>query len=242
MPEARGKNWSVDELHVLTAIYFVGDFSIGDDGRQECRVIADALGRPPASVDRQWRNIAALMRGDTELHIGKRVREILEFHLADPASGKAAAREVAKRNGWDLAHLIDRGTIGGGAITEVSASTRHEARAWMADCADLLEYKIFPSGSHGFFLAVEGLAASKRRLKMQVSCVLAGSSDQNPVRDARPSDLTAFLKARSRQIRVTALPSGRISIVDKSRADIGSERFAVTVQVIELKGNGDLRD
>jgi hypothetical protein len=58
------RNWSTDELRVLAAIYFNSSFSIGDDGRDECRSIADAIGRTPSSVDRQWRNLDAVVTSE----------------------------------------------------------------------------------------------------------------------------------------------------------------------------------
>ena len=74
----RNRNWSMTELRVLAAIYFSASFSAGDDAREECRMIADCFGRTPASVDRQWRNMQAVIVGKTNYNIGQLVRQAVQ--------------------------------------------------------------------------------------------------------------------------------------------------------------------
>jgi hypothetical protein len=81
-------------LRVLAAIYFNSSFSIGDDAREECQAIAESLSRSPASVDRQWRNMAAIVKGDRSYHVGGDVRRAVGDYLANPGGSKALALSV----------------------------------------------------------------------------------------------------------------------------------------------------
>lgn len=104
----RGKRerWSDDELTVLVAIYLCNDFSIGDDARPENQAIAEALGRSPSAVDRQWRNLEDLRSGKEVLHVGDNVRQALESQLDAPLDGRLRARRVIDANGWGIGWLL----------------------------------------------------------------------------------------------------------------------------------------
>jgi len=104
----RGKRerWSDDELTVLVAIYLCNDFSIGDDARPENHAIAEALGRSPSAVDRQWRNLEDLKSGKKVLHVGNNVRQALLTQLNAPIEGRLRARRVIEARRWGIGYLL----------------------------------------------------------------------------------------------------------------------------------------
>ncbi len=64
MPRHSGKHWSMDGFRVLAAIYFNSNFSIGDDARSGCHLMADRFERDPASIGklhRRCRSLASAM-------------------------------------------------------------------------------------------------------------------------------------------------------------------------------------
>lgn len=105
---SRGKRerWSEDELTVFVAIFLSNDFSIGDDARAENHAIAEALGRSPSAIDRQWRNLEDLRSGKEVLHVGGNVRSALEAQLEAPLEGRRRARSVIEARGWGIGWLL----------------------------------------------------------------------------------------------------------------------------------------
>lgn len=105
-----GQLWSEEELLVLVAIFNSNDFSIGDDARLENHRMAEAFDRTPAAVDWQWRNIDALGR-DPDRHVGVKVKEAVADFESDAKTGRLAAIEICRRNGWtELIQMIGIGS------------------------------------------------------------------------------------------------------------------------------------
>ncbi len=227
------RNWSTDELNVLTAIFMVGSFSIGDDERLECRIIADALGRSPSSVDRQWRNIAALLKGDTESHIGNLLRGVLRLHLDDPMAGRRLALRIAERKGWQLERLILAGEAKDGT-SMASVTVTSAVRAALLERIQHLDYCVFPSGSHGFALTSALSMPDSRRYRCYVSCTLHLPGSPNSPALAKVDRVKKELRETICRLRVYQLPSGGLSIADHSRMDIGRERFSVVIRMVQI--------
>jgi hypothetical protein len=237
--ELMRKRWTTDELNVLTAIFMVGSFSIGDDERLECRIIADAIGRSPSAVDRQWRNIAALLKGDTELHIGQLVGDVLQTHLDDPLAGRRLALRIAERNGWKLQELIRAGEASEGISTASPADTTAVRQALLEQLAQL-DYCVFPSGSHGFALSADMSLANTRRYRCYVSCTLLSPESVSAAATVKVARMSAELRATVSRARVLRLPSGGLSVADHSRLEIGRERFAVAIRVVQVERGATL--
>lgn len=228
------QRWSTDELNVLTAIFMVGKFSIGDDERIECRIIADALGRSPSSVDRQWRNIAALLKGDTELHIGSLVRDVLQAHLDDPLANRRLALAIAERKGWKLQELIRAGEASERVPPASSADTK-AIRDALRGQLEQLDYCIFPSGSHGFALSADVTLAGSRRHRCYVSCTLLAAESIAQPALTTVARMKTELRSMVEQVRVFQLPSGGLSVADHSRLEVAKERFAVVIRVVQVE-------
>jgi hypothetical protein len=228
------QRWTSDELNVLTAIFMVGSFSIGDDERIECRIIADAIGRSPSSVDRQWRNIAALLKGDTELHIGRLVRDVLQAHLDDPVAGRRLALRIAERNGWSLERLIQAGEAAGGAAAATPSATAAARQALLGALEDL-DYCIFPSGSHGFGLTAAVALPDRRRCRCYVSCTLVSPEAPGRAALATVDRVKRALRGVVERVRVIVLPSGGLSVADHSRLEITRERFSVVIRLVQVE-------
>jgi hypothetical protein len=212
----------------------VGSFSIGDDERIECRIIADAIGRSPSSVDRQWRNIAALLKGDTELHIGQLVRDVLQTHLDDPVAGRRLALRIAERNGWSLERLIQAGEATGGTAI-ASPSVTAAARQALIGALEELDYCIFPSGSHGFGLTTAVTLPDMRRCRCYVSCTLVASEAPGRAVLATVDRVRRALRGVAGRVRVLTLPSGGLSVTDHSRLELARERFSVVIRLVQVE-------
>jgi len=102
----KGPKWSRNEARVLVAIFDANDFSIGDDARPECRLIASELGRPPSSVDRQWRNVAKLLSGGQPEKIGRTVVDAVYWFQSDPNRARQMAPHICETEGWVLQTLL----------------------------------------------------------------------------------------------------------------------------------------
>lgn len=100
------RRWTADELDVLVALFFANDFSIGDDARPECHLIADVLHRSPSAIDRQWRNVDDVCREKAALNVGKGVRHAVHVYLQHPRRARAYAQSVCDRRGWPLGDLL----------------------------------------------------------------------------------------------------------------------------------------
>ena len=205
------ERWSEDEIRVLTAIFFQAGFSVGDDDRTECRVIADAFGRTPSSIDRQWRNIAAVRDERTHLNIGGLVKKAVRDYLDDPAAARALAISAAKKNCWQLYSLI------------------------MLSLARQLEYKIFSSGSHGYLAEGRVSNVNGRSWDASIACTLSGSRATASVVNmkATADEMLEAVQPGLNDLRVEQMPSGRLSASCIERRQISEEIFSVAIRVTE---------
>jgi hypothetical protein len=229
------KPWSREEAQVLVAIYFASNFSSGDDEHDECRIIADSFGRTPASIDRQWRNIAAVLQEHTDLHIGKLIYDTASEFLADPASAREAALRVANSRAWPVTSLIKKGQLDNNSqLQPGNVEIEAKLKVRLSNLIDHLEYKIFASGAHGYHFS-ERFEVASRHFSLSISCTL----------QEQQKDFTVDVKATSAEVSphvikliqdcpVKQFPSGRIGIFLTSKINIKSEQFLVSAQVTEL--------
>ena len=100
------RRWTEPEIVVLVAIYGSQEFKAGDDSRPECKSIANAFGRSPATIDRQWRNIRHYLSGQPPKKVGASLKQMAEDMRRDPKPFKTLAQYYCRREGWNLHYLI----------------------------------------------------------------------------------------------------------------------------------------
>ena len=228
------RNWSSEELRVLAAIYFNSSFSIGDDARDECRSIADAIGRTPSSVDRQWRNLDAVVKGKSGFNVGELVRQAATDYLSHPSGSKRLALSICDREGWPL-----QGLITDGRQEAVTPTTPPSSQAELVDkVREMLykvDFKVFSSGSQGFYRQGKIRLADGTRYQAQVSAVLIGSKH----------DLTVGMTTNREDIGFAAGPlvdsieaktfrTGRLGYYGQGKVKVGPERFQVSLQAVQI--------
>ena len=237
LKEADGnRNWSVAELRVLAAIYFNASFSIGDDARDECRAIADCFGRTPSSIDRQWRNLDAVVKGKASYNIGNLVRQAATDYLAHPSGSKAVAVSICGEKGWPLVSLINDG-MQTPLVTSSSSATDSEIRLAFRNLLDHLDFKLFSSGSQGFYCQGKVALDDGRRYQAQVTAVLIGSKADLTV-DVRTTrdEMTFALQPLLEKLENKTFKTGRIGYYSNGKVKVGSERFQVGIQAVEIGG------
>lgn len=229
------RQWTEDELLVLTSIFFSGEFSIGDDAQQECQLIADAFSRTPSSVDRQWRNIADVLKQKEGVHVGKLVYQAVEMYLDNPAGVKRVATQICDQRGWQLAELVAAGETK--ASFEVAPDLVQKAfQAWMETAKLKLEYKIFSAGSHGFALEEKIPLTSGRSVLLTISCALIGSNREKLVDIlAKSGDFHSSLRELIRRNPIKLLPTGRLTLQANKKYLICGQPFQMNLRLIELQ-------
>jgi hypothetical protein len=98
--------WTDDELAILVVAYQHNEFAAGDDRREENARLATSLGRTPAAIDRQWRNIDDVVGGKEVLHVGDNVVAAVEAYERDPNAARERARLIARDRGWNVEDLL----------------------------------------------------------------------------------------------------------------------------------------
>ncbi len=228
------RNWSIEELRVLIAIYFNSSFSIGDDARDECRAIADCFGRTPSSIDRQWRNVDAIVKGKGSYNVGALLKQVTNDYLSHPSGGKAVAIAVCEQQAWPLETLISEGRQAP-LSTKTLSSSDSEIQAAFRKLLDRLEFKLFTSGSQGFYCQGKIVIENSKRYQAQVTAVLIGSRN----------DLTITLQATKEEVAYALFPildslqsktfkTGRVGYYTNGKATVGMERFQVAIQAVQL--------
>lgn len=101
------KLWGYEEIIFLVCVYFASEFRAGDDSSPECLRIAACLGRSPASVDRQWRNIHDVRTGKNISNVGKLVIRCTLTFMEDPKASRLEGFRAAEKNGWPT-ELMER--------------------------------------------------------------------------------------------------------------------------------------
>lgn len=237
MPEEResGRNWSLEELRVLAAIFFNSNFSIGDDAHDECRVMADCFQRTPSSVDRQWRNLDAVRKGKTDVNVGHLVKKVVADYLADPKASRSLAEAICASQGWPL-----EGFIRGEEVQRL-ASTESLGNGAMTDAllrlAEGLEYKYFSTGSQGFFRQSKITLPGGSRYQAQITAVLIGSKENMSVNvSTRPADLCNAIRPLILEVAEKTFKTGRKGYYGNGKTKVGNEKFQVAIQAVEIGG------
>jgi len=238
MPSVReadgNRNWSTEELRVLAAIYFNASFSIGDDARDECRAIADCFGRTPSSIDRQWRNLDAVVKGKATYNIGNLVRQTANDYLAHPTGSKAVAVSICEEQGWPLVSLIMEG-VQPPLVTSANSSADAEMRLAFRNLLDHLDFKLFSSGSQGFFCQGKITLDNGRRYQAQVTAVLIGSKDDLTMHVHTTRDeMTFALQPLLDRLENKTFKTGRVGYYANGKAKVDTERFQVGIQAVEI--------
>lgn len=226
--------WSLDDLRVLVAIYFNSDFSIGDDARDEARAIADAIGRSPASVDRQWRNVHAVLSGVPGIHVGQSLKKAVADHLAEPSACDQVAASICRARGWPLEELIRGEGLSAGPAS-VHPETGEEVFVKLRRFLDGLQFKLFKTGSQGFFRQGKIQLEDGRRLQAQATVVLVGSKG-NPSVNLRADAATVAFEAQEvlSQVQPKHFKTGRTGFYGQGKLKIGQEKFQVSIQAVEI--------
>ena len=228
------RNWSIEELRVLAAIFFNASFSIGDDARDECRTIADCFGRTPSSIDRQWRNIDAVVKGKKTYNIGSLVRKTASDYLANPVGSKELAKFICQNEGWPLLSLITEGTQQ--PLESANKGARYvELSDRFRDLSDFLEFKLFSSGSQGFYCQGKIKLNDGTRFQAQVTAVLIGSKNDMTINMiASGEDIGFALIPVFKKLDAKTFKTGRTGFYASGKAQVGTERFQVGVQAIQI--------
>lgn len=233
------RNWTEAEARVLVAIYFNANFSIGDDARYECRAIADAFGRTPSSIDRQWRNIQAVIQGHSHYNIGKVVRQSVQNYLNDPVGGTKLALFTCSQQRWDLQALVEGRELPTPPLSAMQASGdyREVAIAQVEKTLLDLEFRRFSSGSQGFYVQKRIRVQDGVKHQAQVSAVLIGSKD-NPDTGVAVSagEMAEALRPPARAIEQKTFSSGRSGFYASAKVAIREQRYQVSIQIVTLGG------
>jgi hypothetical protein len=230
----RNRKWTIEELRVLCAIFFNASFSIGDDARDECRAIADCFGRTPSSIDRQWRNVAAVVGEKPGYNIGRLVKKAAMDYLARPRGSKEVALSLCKSQGWPLEGLIRDGSqdpLSRDTATAVPEATMGQLK----QLCERLDFKVFSSGSQGFFKQKKLVDPTGLRYQAQISAVLIGSK----------ADMTIEVRASREEVGYAVVPllravdekkfsTGRVGLYGHGKVSVGSERYQVSVQLVQI--------
>lgn len=228
------RNWTIEELRVLAAIYFNAKFSIGDDARDECRAIADCFGRTPSSIDRQWRNLDAVVKGKASYNIGNLVRQTANDYLSHPAGSKSVALSICEQQGWPLSSLITEGRQAPLA-SSIGVAEDSEIRIGFRNLLDHLDFKLFASGSQGFYCQGKIALDDGRRYQAQVTAVLIGSKDDMTINVVATRDDVSFaLVPILDRLENKTFKTGRVGYYANGKAQVGSERYQVGIQAVQI--------
>jgi len=228
------RNWSTDELRVLAAIYFNASFSMGDDQRDECRAIADCFGRTPASIDRQWRNLDAVVKGKKSYNIGNLVRQTAGDYLSHPAGSKSIAISICKQQSWPLESLITDGKQAPLA-TSYGTQSNSDLQSAFRSLLDHLDFKLFSSGSQGFYCQGKIVLGDGQRYQAQVTVVLIGSKNDLTINvEASRDEITFALLPILDKIQNKSFKTGRDGYYANGKAQLGKERYQVGIQAVQI--------
>lgn len=234
MARRSGKLWSLEELRVLAAIYFNASFSIGDDARDECRAIADSLGRTPSSVDRQWRNLHAVVQGKSAVYnVGKLVREAAAEYLADPRRTKALALDICTSEDWPLSDLIEEGEHDPLDSVGVTDEFPRLVPTLVSLCSRI-QFKAYPK-SQGFEVEELIKLTRGREAKAKLQAIYVPSaSESDPGPSARTADVGAAIAAVIPELDATIFRTGRVGMLANTTVSVAGETFKVKIDVSQL--------
>jgi hypothetical protein len=224
--------WEEDELIVLVVIFFKANFSVGDDARDECRTIADCFGRSAAAIDRQWRNIDAVLKQKVGLNIGKGVYEAVRAFTSNPTRYTQLAIKICEDNGWPLVDLIKEGRQAS-TNKPVAQELQQGLSETLVRFAAGMTFKLFPSGSQGFYR--EGEVTFDRRIyRLKVSAVaVKNRKDPDYAVRSKIIDVADAVRSVVDKVKQTVFGSGRAGFHGEGRIVVGRERFQVSVRAEE---------
>lgn len=101
------REWTEAEIVVLCAVFLSREFSSGDDERPECRRIAAAFNRSPATIDRQWRNVKDYLANFESKKTGSLVKYWADIALERPSVVRSLAIHYSQINNWPLHDLME---------------------------------------------------------------------------------------------------------------------------------------
>jgi len=233
--------WSQDEARALVAIYFGASFSIGDDARDECRIIADAFGRTPASVDRQWRNVQAVVNGNASYNIGQIIKLSVAEYLDNPKAMQQIAKQICIRREWGLDELIENGRLKKNDHSTESPSNdappSGELLNQLHAIIGALSSKVFKSGAVGFFSQGKVHDEAGEQYQAQFSAVLIGSKNQRSPDLLAPTHAAiSLIENNLSHLRPKRFSSGRTGYFGNTKFQIADERFQLTMQVVHIRG------
>lgn len=226
------RDWTEDELRVLAAIYFNADFSVGDDARDECRTMAACFERNAAAIDRQWRNIDAVVKGKAG-NIGQLVRDTATAYLTNPAAYTQLAVHICENRRWPLIDLIREG-YQMPANKPLQQGIDSDICDVLSEFAMGLEFRLFPAGAQGFQReGIIGFAGA--RFNVRISAVAVGSRANRAqhVR-ARPVDIASALKGLIARVEAKVFGTGRTGYYGEGRLMVCDEPFQVTIRAVQV--------
>lgn len=230
------RNWTEDELTVLAAVFFKGSFSLGDDARDECQTIAACFGRTAASIDRQWRNMDAVLKNKSGVNVGKLVRITVQRFLSDPQRFSVFALKICEYYGWPLKELIKEGTLSDSSKPEERTLTAQEMKVLMEAC-DSVEFTVFPSGSQGFE-AHKMVRLNQSFYKVMISAVILGSAQNRNIKvTIRGDRMARALKRQIENVKPKKFVTGRIGYYGAGKLTIDSHILQVTIRAIDQGGD-----
>jgi hypothetical protein len=236
--------WSEDEARVLVAIYFAASFSIGDDARDECRLIADAFGRTPSSVDRQWRNVQAVVQANASYNIGKIIKESVAAYLDNPKAMRQIAIQISRAREWELEALIQDGSMSETAKVHQQSATQKspsvQLTKQLGEVVNRMTTKVFKSGALGFFAQGKVHDELGDQYQAQFSIVLIGSKNmEEPDLVASTRTMVDVVKSNISQLQPKRFSSGRTGYFGNTKFEIDRERFQATMQVVHIRGTAE---
>ena len=230
------RQWSEDELVVLAAIYNSASFSVGDDARDECQTIADCFGRTASSIDRQWRNMDAVVKGKTGLNIGKLVVDASLQFISNPAAHRKIALGVCRRNDWPLDDLIIEGRQQAQNRPKVAELDR-VVRNHLLACCQKVEFKVFAPGSQGFE-GTDTVDINQGRYRVTVTAVVVGSKVNRGVRVTTSSrSIAKALEKIVEDVEPKKFATGRVGYYGIGRIMLDDHVFQVSIKAVQIGDN-----
>lgn len=234
MSRRRGNLWTIEELRVLAAIYFNSEFSIGDDARDECRAIADAFGRTPSSIDRQWRNMHAIvMEKGASYNVGQRVKEAAAEYLSDPRRTKAVALSTCRSHSWPLMRLIEDGSHEP-LKAEPAAKEHPDLIPAIVDLCSRVQFKSYPA-SFGFEVEERIQLQSGDIISAKVQAIhVPHNMNDGDGPTARAAEVAEAIAVAVPDLEVTVFRTGRFAIFGALLVTVRNESFKTKIDVTQI--------
>ena len=120
-------------------------------------------------------------------------------------------------------------------ITSKNGEIVDEVRLAFRNLLDHLDFKLFASGSQGFFCQGKIRLDDGRRYQAQVTAVLIGSKADLTIHvRATRDDVTFALQPLLDQLENKRFKTGRVGYYVNGKVTVGSERFQVGIQAVEI--------